>query len=99
MTIREFYNSLIWQKQRKYKMQQENYRCARCDELAEDVHHKITLTEQNVNSFDISLDLNNLESLCRKCHNKETHSNKGDYCFDKNGDLYENKKTYSHIRR
>jgi 5-methylcytosine-specific restriction endonuclease McrA len=45
MTIREFYNSSIWQKQRKYKMQQENYCCARCGGVAEDVHHKITLTE------------------------------------------------------
>lgn len=89
MTIREFYNSSIWQKQRKYKMQHENYRCARCGGVAEDVHHKITLTEQNVNVFDVSLDLGNLECLCRKCHNKETHGIKNKYTNDENGDLIE----------
>lgn len=89
MTIREFYNSSIWQKQRKYKMQQENYRCARCGGVAEDVHHKITLTETNVNDLNTSLDLNNLECICRRCHNKETHGKKDVYIYDINGDLIE----------
>lgn len=87
MTIREFYNSSAWQKQRKYKMQQENYRCARCGGVAEDVHHKITLTEQNVNDLNVSLDLDNLECVCRRCHNKETHSKTSKYTFNKHGDL------------
>ena len=89
MTIREFYNSSIWQKQRKYKMQLENYRCARCGGLAEDVHHKITLTEHNVNDFNVSLYLENLECLCRRCHNKETHGKKDKYEYDSSGDLVE----------
>lgn len=89
MTIREFYNSSLWQKQRKYKMQQENYRCVRCGGVAEDVHHKITLTEQNVNCLNISLDLDNLECLCRRCHNKETHGRKNEYIFDSHGYLIE----------
>lgn len=75
MTIIEFYNSSIWQKQRKYKIHQENYRCASCGGVARDVHHKITLTEANVNGIDVSLNLDNLECLCRRCHNKETHEN------------------------
>ena len=57
--------------------------------LAEDVHHKITLTQQNVYEFDVSLDLGNLECLCRRCHNKETHGKKNDYAYDSNGDLIE----------
>lgn len=89
MTIKEFYSSAMWQKQRKYKMQQENYRCNRCDGVAEDVHHKITLTEHNVNDYEVSLNLDNLECLCRRCHNKETHGKKDEYIFDKNGDLIE----------
>jgi len=89
MTIKEFYSSATWQKQRKYKMQQENYRCNRCDGVAEDVHHKITLTEHNVNDYEVSLNLDNLECLCRRCHNKETHGKKDEYMFDNDGDLIE----------
>lgn len=87
MTIREFYNSHAWQKQRKYKMQLENYRCARCGGVAEDVHHKITLTDTNVNNQEIAMNLDNLECLCRTCHNKETHGKTTNYLFDSNGDL------------
>jgi len=61
---------------------------------AQDVHHKRTLTELNVNDSNVSLDLDNLECLCRKCHNKETHGKKDEYMFDEKGDLiesYENK--------
>lgn len=52
MTIREFYYFSAWQKQQKYKIQQENYKCARCGGLVVDVHHKTTLKESNVNDFD-----------------------------------------------
>ncbi|HHW69482.1 MAG TPA: HNH endonuclease, partial [Tenericutes bacterium] len=44
---------------------------------------------KNVNDFNISMNLDNLECLCRDCHNKETHSVKVNYFFDKNGDLIE----------
>lgn len=86
MTIREFYGSPFWKKQRKYRLLFDNYKCARCGGLAQDVHHKITLTEENVNNLETS-NLENLESLCRKCHNKETHGDKGDYYFDSGGNI------------
>jgi 5-methylcytosine-specific restriction protein A len=89
MNIRKFYNSYKWQKQRKYKLELENYRCNRCGGLAVDVHHKITLTNKNVNDFNISMNLDNLECLCRDCHNKETHGNKVNYSFNADGDLVE----------
>jgi len=89
MTIREFYNSSAWQKQRKFKMQEENYKCDRCGGLAVDVHHKITLTELNVNDFNVSMNLDNLECLCRDCHNKETHAIKVEYTFNEDGDSIE----------
>lgn len=89
MTIKEFYSSSAWQKQRKYKMMVENYKCKRCGGLAIDVHHKTTLTEQNIGDFDITMNLDNLECLCRNCHNKETHSTKVKYIFNKYGDLIE----------
>lgn len=86
MTIKQFYGSPFWKKQRKHRLLMDNYRCARCGGVAEDVHHKITLTEKNVNDLETS-SLENLESICRKCHNKETHTNKDNYYFDKNGNI------------
>lgn len=88
MTIKEFYGSPFWKKQRKYRLLMDNHKCARCGSLAVDVHHKITLTETNVNDLTIS-ELDNLESLCRKCHNKETHVNKVKYIFNEVGDPME----------
>lgn len=88
MTIKEFYGSPVWKKQRKFRLLMDNYKCARCGGLAVDVHHKITLTESNVNDLEVSR-IENLESICRKCHNKETHGNKDEYDFDENGDLIE----------
>ena len=35
------------------------------------VHHKIELTDANVNNFNISLNPENVEVICFKCHNKE----------------------------
>lgn len=75
----------MWKKQRKYRLLLDNYKCARCDGLAVDVHHKITLTESNVNDLEIS-SVENLEGICRKCHNKETHG-KYKVTFDKEGNI------------
>lgn len=86
MTIKEFYGSPFWKKQRKHRLLVDDYKCARCGGLAVDVHHKITLTELNVNDLSIS-ELDNLESLCRKCHNKETHGTNDDYYFDGDGNI------------
>ncbi|WP_231854652.1 HNH endonuclease signature motif containing protein [Acholeplasma palmae] len=66
-------------------MQQGKYKCARCGGLAVDVHHKITLTESNVNDSNVSMNLDNLECVCRNCHNKETHSTKIKYTFNEDG--------------
>lgn len=85
MTIKEFYGSPFWKKQRKCRLLMDNYRCSRCGGVAQDVHHKITLTETNVNDLETS-SLENLESICRKCHNRETHGTKEEYRFDNNGD-------------
>jgi len=35
---------------------------------AEIVHHKIPLTDENINDLSISLSWDNLEALCRLCH-------------------------------
>jgi len=86
MTIKQFYGSPFWKKQRKYRLLMDNYKCARCGDVAEDVHHKITLTQTNVKDLETS-SLENLESICRKCHNKETHKTKSSYSFDSDGNI------------
>ena len=35
---------------------------------ADIVHHKIPLTDENVNDLSISLSWDNLQALCRQCH-------------------------------
>lgn len=57
---------------------------------AEIVHHKIPLTDNNINDLNISLSWNNLQALCRQCH-AEAHEEmyrqrtKKRYSIDKQG--------------
>ena len=45
--------------------------CEECGEaLGYIVHHKITLTESNINNPDIALNFEYLEYVCKKCHDK-----------------------------
>ena len=37
----------------------------------DEVHHKIRLTPENINDPNISLNWENLEMLCKECHEKE----------------------------
>ncbi len=64
------------------------YRCEKCGGIAEEVHHKIEITENNVNDLNITLDKDNLIALCKDCHNKE-HDRflKRTFRFDKNGNI------------
>ena len=38
--------------------------------------------------------IDNTESLCLDCHNKEHFAEKEEYIFDENGDLIKNEKEY-----
>lgn len=63
-----FYNTTKWKRVRKLCLIRDNYLC-KCGEAANEVHHKIHLTPQNVSDSLISLNLDNLISLCTSCHN------------------------------
>lgn len=75
-TIKEFYGSSQWKATREaYKKSKQNL-CERCLEKglimpAEEVHHKVRLTKDNINDASISLNFDNLEALCMSCHEKE----------------------------
>lgn len=50
--------------------------CERCRarheiSTAEQVHHKIKLSPENINDPDVTLNWDNLEALCDKCHKAE----------------------------
>jgi len=91
------YNSKKWKKIRNMKLAQNPF-CERCLEKgkyepAYIVHHKEYITDKNYMDGDVFLNLDNLESLCIKCHNTEHFKGKEnkEYVFDINGNVIKNK--------
>lgn len=103
---KEFYLSKAWQDVRKTVWLKQNLLCNRChkpvyvdgisDYLPKGkrrtgiVHHKIYLDDSNINDKDITLNIDNLEGLCKDCH--ELEHNKGqatrnNYYFDEDGNI------------
>lgn len=75
-SLDDFYRTEEWIKlTEKIKLQSAG-KCAICHKTVSDwrtliVHHKIHLTMDNVFDPNISLNENNLETICLDCHNKE----------------------------
>lgn len=72
-----FYNSAAWQRARAAALTRDNHLCQPCLRRkhltpATTVHHIKSLEE----APELALDLDNLESICESCHNKE-HPEKG----------------------
>ena len=65
---KEFYHSREWQKVRDYVLARDHYKCTRCPMPAEEVHHIIRLSPENINDVKITLNPENLISLCKDCH-------------------------------
>ena len=63
-----FYNSKEWEKVRAYCLMRDQYTCQDCGRPAQEVHHKVHLTEHNIGNPAIALNPDNLVSLCRDCH-------------------------------
>ncbi len=89
-----FYNSRVWQQQRLAILKRDRYRCTEpgCRRTAEEVHHIVELTEQNVGDVNISLNPSNLRSVCSDCHKRITKAMKEkgngilqDIIFDEDG--------------
>ena len=51
------------------------------------IHHKEYITDLNYEDDNVFFNIENLESLCLDCHNKEHFGTKVDYTFDKEGNL------------
>lgn len=63
-----FYASKAWRTVRAYIVKRDFGVCCRCGKPGEIVHHKTYLTPQNINNPDVTLNVDNLELLCRDCH-------------------------------
>lgn len=77
----EFYRSTAWEKTRVSFMQYKNGLCERCMKQgryvpAEIVHHIIHLNPSNVHDPDIAFGFDNLEAVCRTCHNQIHYGSK-----------------------
>lgn len=86
--LHRFYKSKAWQLARTIKINATQGKCERCGSLGEDVHHQIRLTINNVKDSNISLNQDNLELLCKECHNKEHgRFKKKEVMFDRDGNF------------
>ena len=85
--IHRFYKSVSWQVAREIKIRDANGKCERCGALGEEVHHIKRLTVHNVTDPNISLNQENLELLCKKCHNEEHKRFSKSQQFDEDGNL------------
>lgn len=86
-----FYNSRTWRDLSKMYKDLKHNKCERCgdvDDINKITHHKEHITINNVNDAYTLTSLDNLELLCRDCHNKEHFKkDKASYNFDDNGNL------------
>ena len=85
--LHNFYKSPAWLAARELKIVSVNSLCERCGQIGIEVHHKERLTVENVNDSSVSLNQDNLELLCRECHNKEHERFSNKIRFDKDGNL------------
>lgn len=70
---RKFYKGKAWQSVRDYVMSRDARLCQDCLKqgkitTAEEVHHIVEITPDNINNPDITLNPDNLVSLCKECH-------------------------------
>lgn len=86
--LHNFYKSPAWQLARNIKINESKGKCECCGGIGEEVHRIVRLTLSNLADTGISLDLKNLELLCKNCHNKEHgRFKKKENLFDKDGNL------------
>ena len=88
--LHRFYKSKAWFIARNIKTNATQGKCERCGAVGEEVHHKIRLTIENVVDSNISINQENLELLCKDCHNDEHERfKKKEVIFDKYGNFIE----------
>jgi len=87
---KKFYDSKLWKDARRYALHRDGYSCQLCGARATEIHHIIPLAESNINDWNISLNPDNLQSLCYDCHGKVTKGItdvSNEYVFDDTGQV------------
>ena len=79
--VENFYTTWTWRKCRKAFADAKGNICERClkrgiveagsKDRPLEVHHKIPLTADNIKDPKVALNWNNLELLCKDCHDEE----------------------------
>lgn len=85
-----FYSSSAWRSIREAAKKRDHYLCVDCLRAgkitpAEEVHHIIPLTPENINDTNITLNLDNLVSVCRECHKARHGARQHRYKVDELG--------------
>ena len=85
-----FYKSKAWQHTRAAYLQKVGGLCERCLKKglyhpAVIVHHKVYIDSETINNPEVTLNWNNLEALCRECHEDEHTKRIGRYKVDEDG--------------
>ncbi len=75
-SIKQFYKSNEWRRCRQSYFKLRKGLCERClaqgiVQVGDEVHHKKRLTLSNINNPKVTLNYDNLELLCAKCHQDE----------------------------
>ena len=86
----QFYGSNAWIQTRKAYAKSKGNLCERCLKKglivpAEIVHHKVYLTPENIECPEFTLSWDNLECLCKSCHELEHSNVKKRWTVDKFG--------------
>lgn len=84
-----FYKSTGWKNCRDAYLKSKGGLCEECYKMgkivpAEEVHHIVFITPDNVNDPNVTLNFGNLVALCRECHRRK-HTNRKRYTIDEYG--------------
>ena len=84
--VENFYTSWTWRKCRKAFAESRGNLCERCmkrgviepgsKDRPLEVHHKVPLTQENMHDPKVALSWDNLELLCKTCHDQERERKK-----------------------
>lgn len=85
---KSFYDSKEWATVRAYVLQRDRFTCTRCSNPAEEVHHIVRLSPENIWDPKITLNPDNLISLCKDCHFAEHKAEKIEGRLKKQGKSY-----------
>lgn len=87
---KKFYNSSEWKKVRDYIRNKYKMRCYKCNKLITGisiVDHIIEISPDNYEDENITLNGDNLQLLCLKCHNTKTFGKPLEFDLDEREDV------------